>query len=222
MCKRITAVLAAVALVIGFAGRADAAEEVVEFTDPGPVSLAGHAPDSVNVGEKVEVGAIELEPGEWDVSASVRLFVADPDPDANDGRGEWKNSQGCGLYLDGEQVGGAGGSSSLWTPTDDGKEVVLDTYLQPPDWEDELTTLSLDEPGGLALVCFIDQSHSGATEEQRASFAATDIRITAVTEVPDPPGGGDGTDDDDDGDDGSADDRAPIADPVAAAPSFTG
>lgn len=66
------------------------------------------------------------------------------------------------------------------------------------------------------------QSHSGATEEHRASFAATDIRLTAVTEVPDPPGDGDDIGDDPGGVDAGGSDSAQIAEPVAATPSFTG
>lgn len=92
--------------------------------------------------------------------------------------GAWKNSQGCGLYADGEQVGGAGGSSSLWTATADGKEVVFDTFLVPPDWTD--LPIVLEGPVTVELECFIDQSHSGATPDQRAGMAATDILVTAV------------------------------------------
>lgn len=154
------------------------AQDEVTFSELGPVDLSGSDHATGNVGERVMLGTLDLEDGEWTITASVRLFVPDPDPAANDGRGTWKNSQGCGLYADGEQIGGAGGSSSLWTATADGKEVVFDTFLVPPNWED--VPIALDGPATVELECFIDQSHSGAQLEQRTGMAATDISITAV------------------------------------------
>lgn len=156
------------------AGSPAAAQDEVTFTEPGPVDLSGSDHATGNVGERVTLGTLELDDGEWTVAASVRLFVPDLE-------GAWKNSQGCGLYADGEQVGGAGGSSSLWTATADGKEVVLELNPVDPDAD----AIVLEGPAVLELECFIDQSHGGATPDQRAGMAATDISMTAVR-TPDP------------------------------------
>lgn len=171
---------AVVGLAVGalaLAGPA-AAQDEETFSDAGPVDLSGSEHETGNVGERVTLGTLDLGPGEWTITASVRLFVPDPEPEANDGRGLWKNSQGCGLYLTGEQLGGAGGSSSLWSPIVGGKEVVLDTFLVPPDWTTD--PIVVDGPATVELECFIDQSHGGAKLEQREGMAASDISITAV------------------------------------------
>lgn len=161
--------IAGAALALAASGPA-AAQDEVTFTEPGPVDLSGSEHATGNVGERVTLGTLDLDDGEWTVTASVRLFVPD--------HGDTKNSQGCGLYADGEQVGGAGGSSSLWTATADGKEVIFNTFLVPPDWTD--VPITLDGPATVELECFIDQSHSGATPDQRDGMAATDISMTAV------------------------------------------
>lgn len=184
--RRLAGAVAVLAVTLGglllAAGPAQA-QDTESFADPGPVSLAGTAnAESPNAGEHVVLGSVELGPGVWTITASVRLFVNDPDPAANDGRGAWKNSQGCGLYAGDTQLGGAGGSSGLWTAADGGgKEVVFATFLVPPDWTDTPIVLPVDSAATVRLECFIDQSHGGATFEQRASFAATDIGIEATS-----------------------------------------
>lgn len=155
------------------------AQDTETFSDTGPVDLSGSDHETGNVGERVTLGMVELDAGEWTVTASVRLFVPDVE-------GTFKNSQGCGLYAAGEQLGGAGGSSGIWTATADGKEVVLDTFLVPPDWTDEPIVVAVDEGTmTVRLECFIDQSHGGASLDQREGMAATDIEITAIR-TPDP------------------------------------
>lgn len=156
------------------------AQDTESFSDPGPVDLSDSDHATGNVGSRITVGSLDLGSGAWNITASVRLFVPDPDPSANDGRGQWKNSQGCGLYAGDTQLGGADGSSSLWSSTADGKEVVFTTFLVPPDWVDEPIVLPVDHSATVRLECFIDQSHGGATLEQRDGMVATDISIEAT------------------------------------------
>jgi hypothetical protein len=141
------------------------------------LSPAGETP---NAGAHLAVGSIDLPPGNWSVESSATLFVPDV------GR-ETKNSQGCGLYSYDGQFAGAGGSSSGWTPVDGGKEKVLNLITHPwssdPDYDPAIEFTVPDEfEGGVLveLVCFIDQSHSGATFEDRVGMAAYDVSIVAT------------------------------------------
>jgi hypothetical protein len=144
--------------------------------DPGPIDLSGSDHPTGNVGERVTLLTEDIGEGDWNVEASARLFVPDP-------TGQFKNSQGCGVYLDGTQVGGAGGSSGIWELTEDGKEVTLDTYLVPPGWTEVMDVVT--GPGTLELECFIDQSHSGAQLADREGMVATDAVLIATQVFPD-------------------------------------
>lgn len=165
MRKQLIGVVVALAMIAAFPLAGLAAEE------PGPIDLSGSDHETGNVGERVTLLTETIGAGDWHVVASATLFVPDPE-------GEFKNSQGCGVYLDGTQVGGAGGSSSLWDFTADGKEVTLDTYLVPPNWTDVMDVVT--GPGTLTLECFIDQSHSGASHADREGMVATDTVLTTT------------------------------------------
>lgn len=166
--------IAALGLLLLGTMPAAADDHEASFVEAGPVDLSG----GLNGGEHVDLGTLELEEGEWTITASVRLFVGDPE----DGKpaDEQKNSQGCGLYADGEQVGGAGGSSSLWTSTEAGKDVVFTEWWDGAEFQPEVV---LNGPATITLNCFIDASHSGVTEGDRTGMAATDVEIHAVRTV---------------------------------------
>lgn len=166
--------IAALGLLLLGTMPASADDHEASLVEAGPVDLSG----GLNAGEHVDLGSVDLAEGEWTITASVRLFVGDPD----DGKPatEQKNSQGCGLYADGEQVGGAGGSSSLWTSADGGKDVVFTEWWDGAEFQPQIV---LDGPTVLSLTCFIDASHSGVTEGDRTGMAATDIAIHAVRTV---------------------------------------
>jgi hypothetical protein len=182
--RRLTIVLTAV-VALGLTGAPAGADHIdpVSFTNPGPIDLSASKPDAhPNVGEPVTVGSIDLEPGGWAISAHVRLFVPDPED-------EFKNSQGCDLFLNGEKIAGAqgGGTSSGWVLVEGGKEKVFTTFIGPPgDWSQVIDTVHVTVPSTLDLVCMIDQSHSGATPEDREGMVATDVEITAVSTEPEP------------------------------------
>jgi hypothetical protein len=161
---------AAAAAALGLVAAAALPANAVSFPD---ADLSAGSP---NAGVHEEVGSVNLAPGEWTITAGALLFVADPE-------GVQKNSQGCGLYADGVQIGGAGGSSSGWTLTTDGKTMQLDLITHPwsPDPSyDPTIVLVLDDPATVTLECFIDASHSGVTHADREGMSASDIFIDAV------------------------------------------
>jgi hypothetical protein len=145
------------------------------------LSSAGETP---NAGAHLSLGeGILLTPGTWTIDAAATLFVPEV------GR-ETKNSQGCGLWAGGYgQIGGAGGSSSGWTEIEGGKEKTLNLITHPwssdPEYDPVITFTvpAEDEVAWIELVCFIDQSHSGATFEDRIGMAAYDVSIVATPVV---------------------------------------
>ncbi|MPZ51883.1 MAG: hypothetical protein GEU79_03980 [Acidimicrobiia bacterium] len=145
-----------------------APEPLVEIDRATSVDLSGGA----NAGDHVEVASLELGEGEWTVTGRVNLFVPDTD-------GSFKNSQGCGIYADGTQIAGAFGSSTIWVSTGRGKFVSteLRPWLVPPTWEYEV--IEVTGPATVSMECFIDQSHSGATPEDREGMAAQFIELRA-------------------------------------------
>lgn len=174
-----TLLLLTAAFLVGFLWPLPAGATPATFTDPGPIDLSGSDHPTGNAGEHVELGSVDVPEGDWLIHASVLLFVPD--------HGTTKNSQGCGIYVDGVQVGGAGGSSSLWEPADGGgKQVILDTFLVPPDWTSSHVIVT--GPATIIIECFIDQSHGGATLDQREGMEARDVSILAqkIVEPTDP------------------------------------
>lgn len=145
-----------------------APEPVVEVDRATSVDLSGGA----NAGDHVEVASLSLGEGQWEIEGQVQLFVPDPD-------GEFKNSQGCGIYADEVQVAGAFGSSGRWTFTGNGKHVSTDhrPFLVPPVWE--WIPIEVTGPADVVMECFIDQSHGGAQPEDREGMAAHFVELRA-------------------------------------------
>lgn len=179
--KYVTAVIVALGLLMLGTVSAQADDHEVAFIEAGPVDLSSYG-EIPNAGAHLSIGSLTIGPGEWTIDASVRLFVGDP----ADGKpaAEQKNSQGCGLWFDGTKLGGAGGSSSLWTPVDGGKEVTFTEWWNGETFHPQfLVEHDYADGAMIELVCFIDASHSGVTEGDRAGMAATDVVINAVRTV---------------------------------------